>query len=196
MTFDDVISPEDCDYITKYSDTKFNDGYGSIVDIPKFASFWMYNITQAAICGEEEEPMKIQKLSSIVFAKAWKQYQERLGILQDERFKDTSHNYTESFFLRYYPDGGFENTHFGARCSETGRRFATMILCLNDAKSASIAFEPEVGAANIQYKKGRLVIFPSNWMFPFREIQTDESRYCIQGHYAWYDPDKYNKVTE
>lgn len=81
----------------------------------------------------------------------------------------------EAFFLRKYDPqrGDLYASHVDVMNHNMARRFLSVWWCLNDVEEGGGLFFPHINLT-IPPKQGRLVIYPSLWMYP-HEVQTPVS---------------------
>lgn len=193
--YDDALDQPSIDKLIGYFDKVGDRELLIDVRIPNYASYLFTPITANAV-GGDADAMEMHKFLSRMMVHYFNIYQDNLGISEEQRFRpdydeDNARAYTESFFMRKYEAGvDFQRERFDARCTTTGRRFVSFILTLTEDSPGlgSIQFDPGVGIQTLSYKPGRLIIYPSNWMYPYKEEISSEPRYEIYGFYAWAAP--------
>ena len=77
--------------------------------------------------------------------------------------------------------------HIDAYSQEAGSRFLSMFVYLNDIEEGGHTAFPSLGVS-IKPEKGKLVIFPSNWMFPHIGEKPISGEKYLLSTYLHYSP--------
>lgn len=135
-----------------------------------------------------DEDTKAQWLSmSYHFVAMLSQYKMDIGIQHESRWNE---QVMESFtFRRYHKIEGFQTTMFDSRSETTAPIFMSGFYFLNDAPGFKIEFDHSVSSYGpISARKGRLVLFPSSWMFPYKITPSGHEADVIKAVIKWQDP--------
>lgn len=99
--------------------------------------------------------------------------------------------YDAPVIKKYEQGKGFEDWRLGASDVETSKRLLSMIWYLNDVEEGGeTRFIIDEQIIRVQPKKGRVVCFPPNFMFPYkREIPITDSQYTISSFVVNIDND-------
>ena len=89
----------------------------------------------------------------------------------------------ESIRIKKYQPGGYYKNHIDARDANTMMRYLSMFIFLSD--NGGIQFFNN----KIQAEQGKVVCFPSNWMFPYNEYADDKIHYSMKSYLHFELPD-------
>ena len=87
----------------------------------------------------------------------------------------------EPLKVKKYPPNGHFKQHIDCGRWETMTRFLSAFVYLNESEGTQFWDD-----YTIEGKKGRVVVFPPNWMFPHKSLNGDKVKYFM-GTYALFD---------
>ena len=91
-------------------------------------------------------------------------------------------NHQESIKIKKYPPNGYFKDHVDSSFWETAMRYLSAFTYLNDSEGTRFWND-----LVIEGKKGRVVVFPPNWLYPHASLNGKSVKYFM-GTYMHFDP--------
>ena len=93
----------------------------------------------------------------------------------------------ESIKIKKYPADGYFKDHVDSSFWETSMRYLSAFTYLNDSEGTRFWND-----LVIEGKKGRVVVFPPNWLYPHASLNGKSVKYFM-GTYMHFDPPNMKK---
>jgi hypothetical protein len=135
------------------------------------------NCFQMNLTGLRDLNETVNDVHNHLIKKTFEQRNEYYEFI-DSRVFPESHAFEQFKIKKYsHDDGDFYDTHVDVIDHETSRRFLGFYWFINDIESGG---EIQFRDLKIEAKKGKLVVFPPQWMFPYKDLKTrNNSKYNL-----------------
>jgi prolyl 4-hydroxylase len=167
------LEPTICDYLIETFET--NKDKHQRVDKEKKPSFTYVNLTENQQLTNQTGILHQHIVNKII------QKRDEYYDAMDCRVFPEDHSFEHLKIIRYNNDGNDAfNAHVDTYNENTSKRFLGFIWFLNDVENGG---ELQFRDKTIYPTKGRLVIFPSTWTFPYKENEpVDRPKYIITSY--------------
>ena len=169
-TYDNVLQPDECEYLISLFDG--NEEHHERVGKQGKPNFTQYNFTKNKQVDDE-------KIHNLLVKKTF-EYRDKYYDFTDSRVFPREHA-LEQFRIKRYNTGGQDmfDTHVDVMTYASARRFLSFFWYLNDVDEGG-GTEFTRQRVTVGAKKGRVVIFPAEFMFPHRgQIPISGDKYLI-----------------
>ena len=173
--YDDVITPESCDNLVNFFEKNIHNSFKSESKYKCFQELNLQNFPQYR--DETAELFKSfveqYKIDNNITYECWPNVYE----LEHTRFKKYLPNDNDRFDL-----------HADATMRKTATRFLAFFIYLTDNDSGHTSFPTR--DIKVQPKKGRLLMFPPNFMYPHVGEKVSNKPKYIMGNYCHIMPER------
>jgi prolyl 4-hydroxylase len=167
---DDSLGSDVCDFLVDLFDN--NPNYQERVENNSKPNCFQMNLTSLRDLNET-----VNEVHNHLIRQTFEQRNQYYDFI-DSRVFPESHAFEQFKIKKYsHESGDFYDTHVDVIDHETSRRFLCFYWFIGDSGSGGqIQFKD----LKVEPKKGRLVVFPPHWMFPYKELKSkDNSKYNL-----------------
>ena len=181
-TFDNILSLDDCNYILDWFEENEHLHEDGVVYTHGENGSSVHVDPSFKLCRQAKVPPD-HKISQILTETVVNAY--------DNYGKGPKNNlHLTGYGVRRYPKGeGLFATHIDTSSGATLNRIFGIIIYLNDVEEGGETEFPELGV-KITPKKGRVLIFPCNWMYPHKgNIPISNDKY-MSAMFIWFSDNR------
>ncbi len=181
-TFDNLLSLDDCDYMLDWFHENEDLHEDGVVYTSSEGGDSVHIDPEFKLCRQAKVPPD-HRISQILT-------ETTVGAFNNYGKGPDYNLHLTGYGIRRYPKGkGLFQTHIDTSSGATVNRIFGVIIYLNDVEEGGETEFPELNI-KIKPKKGRVLIFPCNWMYPHRgNVPISNDKYmsamfiCFSGNH-------------